>query len=344
MRLCATCWIFCLLLTGQGVAAWNPVMKQDREYVAMSQVAAFYGLSQQGSSSNPEQTWSGPGKNLRLRRGSRQALIQGVRHWLSFPVLLENGEMWISRVDLARTLEPLLRPGQVPGLRPVTTVVLDAGHGGHDRGARSRFGMEKEYTLDVAVRLRKLLEKSGFRVVMTRSRDVFLSLESRPNLAKRYPNAIFVSLHFNSADWNPAARGLEVFAIPPVGTPPTGQSQILARDRQVEPGHSWEMANLLLATTVHHAVLAKTGQFDRGVKRARFAVLKNATAPAVLIEGGFLSNTTEAAQVARPEWRQKLAEAIAQGIGEYQKLVQQQTSPRQVQDYGRAATTEFVPE
>ena len=151
-----------------------------------------------------------------MRADSRQALINGVRHWLSYPVRQAEGGLAISRVDVTRTLAPALRPEAVSGLRPVTTVVLDAGHGGHDRGALSPFGDEKDFALDVVGRVRRKLRAAGLRVVQSRDSDVFIPLEARPALARKYRNAIFVSIHFNAAGRQSAA-GLEIFAIPPQG-------------------------------------------------------------------------------------------------------------------------------
>jgi N-acetylmuramoyl-L-alanine amidase len=163
-------------------------------------------------------------------------------------------------------------------------------------------------------------------------------------MTKKYPNPIFVSIHFNSADWNLAANGLEIFAISPLGAPPTGQGQPQARDRMREPGHALEPVNFLLANTIYHSLLGKMPSFDRGVKRARFVVLKEASVPAVLIEGGFLTNSSEAAKIASPAWRDAYADAIVAGILEYKKLAEQGAAPRRITDYGRAPTTQLVPE
>jgi N-acetylmuramoyl-L-alanine amidase len=266
-----------------------------------------------------------------------------VRHWLSYPVRQAEGGLAISRVDVTRTLAPALRPEAVSGLRPVTTVVLDAGHGGHDRGALSPFGDEKDFALDVVGRVRRKLRAAGLRVVQSRDSDVFIPLEARPALARKYRNAIFVSIHFNAAGRQSAA-GLEIFAIAPQGAPPTGQRQPEAHDCQHENGHALEPVNLVLATTLYQTVLGKLSSFDRGVKRARFAVLREATVPAVLIEGGFLTEPTEAAQIASANWRQQYADAIAAGIWEYKRLAERRVLPRRATDYGRPTTTEFVPE
>ena len=159
-----------------------------------------------------------------------------------------EGGLAISRVDVTRTLGPVLRPEAVSGLAPVTTVVLDAGHGGDDRGALSPFGDEKDFALDVVGRVRRKLGAAGLKVVQSRVSDVFIPLEARPAMA-RISERIFVSIHFNAAGRRSPA-GLEIFAIPPVGTPPTGQRQPEADDRQHENGHALEPVNQVLATSL----------------------------------------------------------------------------------------------
>lgn len=343
MRLTVLAALLLLILGGSVRSESEMICVEDPDYVTLASVVASYGFSTSAYSGNGELSATGGSSSLTVRADSRQALINGVRHWLSYPVRQAQGGLAISRVDVTRTLAPALRPEAVSGLRPVTTVVLDAGHGGHDRGALSPFGDEKDFALDVVGRVRRKLRAAGLRVVQSRDSDVFIPLEARPALARKYRNAIFVSIHFNAAGRQSAA-GLEIFAIPPQGAPPTGQRQPEAHDCQHENGHALEPVNLVLATTLYQTVLGKLSSFDRGVKRARFAVLREATVPAVLIEGGFLTEPTEAAQIASANWRQQYANAIAAGIWEYKRLAERRVLPRRATDYGRPTTTEFVPE
>lgn len=337
------CAILLLLASVLGVRAETTTIN-GMAYVPLSRIAAEYGMNAPALTGPMEFTASGGGHSLAVKSGSRQVLIDGIRHWLSYPAAMSGNAVFVSETDLAKTIGPAMRPGSVKGFRPVTTVVLDPGHGGHDRGARSSFGYEKEFALDVSSRVKAKLEKAGLKVVMTRRSDVFIPLESRPALARKWPNPIFVSIHFNSSDANTAANGIEVFAIAPLGAPPSGQAVPRDRDRQREAGHALEPVNLVLASTVHHALLGRTASFDRGVKRARFVVLKEASMPAVLIEGGFLTNPAEASRIASPAWRDALADGIVTGILEYKKLAEQGTVPRKAQDFGRSPTTQFVPE
>jgi N-acetylmuramoyl-L-alanine amidase len=169
------------------------------------------------------------------------------------------------------------------------TVVIDAGHGGHDRGGiPGQRVSEKDMTLDVARRLRSVLAASGYRVVMTRDSDVFVPLGTRITIANSYRNAIFVSIHFNSATRR-GADGIETY--------------FYSRD------------SLALASAIHHYVAGGAPSPNRGVRRRGYYVLRRANVPAVLVECGFLTNPTEAAYAQNASYRQKLAEEIAAGVG-----------------------------
>src|SRR5437870_6450320 len=169
-----------------------------------------------------------------------------------------------------------------------TTVVIDAGHGGHDRGGiPGQKVAEKEMTLDVAQRLKTLLAASGYRVVMTRDSDVFVPLPTRVAIANSYGNAIFVCIHFNSAK-RMGAGGIETYF--------------------------YSRESLPLASAIHYYVAGGAPSSNRGVRRRGFYVLRKTTVPAVLVECGFLTNPTEAAYAQTASYRQRLAEEIARGI------------------------------
>lgn len=337
--------LFLLLLTTISARAdLEGLSLNGQDYVTLESLATTYGMVAPSSRGSGEFTASGNGHSIVVKTGSRQAIVDGVRQWLSYPAAARGSSAAVSRVDVVKTIGPAINPTEVKGFKPFNTVVLDPGHGGYDRGARSSYGFEKDFALDVTQRVRKRLEKAGLKVVQTRMSDVFIPLESRPAVARKYPNSIFVSIHFNSGESNPAANGLEIFAISPLGAPPTGQSRTMDRDRQREAGHALEPVNTVMANTIYNSLIGKMPSFDRGVKRARFVVLKDATVPAVLIEGGFLTNAAEAAKIGSTAWRETYADAIATGILEYRKLAEQGTAPRRAAAFGRGPTTQLVPE
>jgi N-acetylmuramoyl-L-alanine amidase len=175
------------------------------------------------------------------------------------------------------------------------TVVVDAGHGGHDRGGiPQNLAPEAPYTLAVARRLKPLLEARGYNVVMTRTSDYYVTLPGRCAVANRQRNAVFVSIHFDSF-WS-RARGRAANGITVYYT-------------KSNSGR--------LAYNIHkHMVRNLRPETDRGVKRARFYVIRNTLCPSVLIEGGFLTNPQETQKIRSAAYQQRLAEAIARGIAE----------------------------
>jgi N-acetylmuramoyl-L-alanine amidase len=274
---------------------------------------------------------------LEVTVGLRETQINGVKRWLAFPVLLRDGQVLVSRLDLSKIIEPSLRPEMIPGVQTFNTVVLDPGHGGHDRGAVSKFGFEKDFALDVALRARPLLEAEGYKVVMTRSTDVFIPLDQRPAVANHILGSIFVSIHFNSSSSNADARGFEIFSMAPRGAPATNDAVARERDLREEPGNAMELPSSALAGSVFHALLGHVPMVDRGLKHARFAVLRLCTVPAVLVECGFVSNTDESTLISSGAWRSHVAEAIVDGVENYRMLADKKSRPKVIADYRRAA-------
>jgi N-acetylmuramoyl-L-alanine amidase len=315
-------------------AQWQIQRLNGRDYLPVSQIAAFYQMRVVPRGDRGV-TLVSESRRLEFAKGSREARIDGVKHWLSFPALYFAGRFYISRMDLAKTLDPLMRPHRIPGLKPVHTVVLDPGHGGHDRGAVNRLGSEKNYVLDLSRRIRAHLQKAGLRVVITRRRDEFIPLERRPAVANRLGDGtVFVSIHLNAAPgMSPFATGYEVFTITPRGAPNSHEPYPTRLGFAAAAGHRQDHASHVLATSIHTAMLGRLPMFDRGVKRARFAVLRHSAVPAVLVEGGFLSNPQDARNIHRLEWRERFAESVARGIIEFVELTRTGDRPKLLSQY-----------
>jgi len=218
--------------------------------------------------------------------------------------------------------------GHAP-LSPIRTIVIDAGHGGHDPGAM-RFGLrEKDLALDMARRLASQLRASGLSVTMTREGDRFIELSGRPEIANRLPADLFISVHVN-ANRNRQVSGVEVY-YPRESTihaglpyPPGVQSAEVALPTWTVKRVLWDLAltrsrrqSVQMASTICRAMRTRLGVRCRGVRGARFVVLREATMPAVLVETGYLSNRSEAEKLATPAYRQAVAEAIAEGLIRY---------------------------
>ncbi len=303
---------------------WNVVKHEGRDYVPLENVGRFYQLGplrKTGGEVGLRTTY----RSLRGRNGSREFYINNLKFILSYPIADIGGRPYLSRMDLTKLIEPVLRPGRIGQGGPVTTVVLDAGHGGHDNGATSPYGSEKNFTLDVAFRTRALLQAAGVRVVMTRSSDVFVPLDQRARFANRFPNALFISIHFNSG--RSAATGLETYTLAPRGVPSMASDGPALSDFVPCPGNARDAENMALACATHAALVANSGLYDRGIKRARFVVIRDVTIPGVLIEGGFLSNPGDARLVATAAYRQKMASSIAQAVRNYRAAVSGPRAP-----------------
>lgn len=268
--------------------------------------------------SNPHTAIQFPTTNgaMLLKLGTRIASWNGLECWLGWPPQSINGLPCVHWLDARKVLQPLLNPLRLPNT-PQRTIVLDPGHGGVDSGAQSAFNShyEKEYTLDWALRLARLLEGNGWKVILTRDSDKELPLAERTAIADRVKADIFLSLHFNSGLPNRELTGVETYCLTPTGM----RSSILRTQEddlsQSYPNNVYDDQNIQLAVRVHANILAESGAFDRGVRKARFmAVLRGQTRPAILIEGGYLSNDNEARTIANPEYRQRLAEAIARAL------------------------------
>src|SRR5213083_777733 len=325
----------CLPLTSSmaiAAAEWQVIKINGHDYLSVDNISKFYGLPAEVVPSGAKIQTDTADHPLEFVSGSREAIINGARSWLCFPVIEQDGKSLVSRTDLAKTIEPLVRPHRVQNVGKVQTVVLDPGHGGYDRGQVSRFGYEKDFALDVARKLRPLLQAKGLRVIMTREGDYFVPLEVRAQIANAARDAIFVSIHFNATNDDPNATGFEIFSFTPRGAPSTSDSAVASASFSMQPGSEVDAQSMALSACIYHSVLGHIPEYDRGIKRARFAVLRLTKVPAVLIEGGFLTERGEGRLIASKDWRGKLAAAIGVGIENYRALGKKQP-PMLVADY-----------
>src|SRR5215469_14344038 len=328
-------FIFCALVSSIAIAAgeWQIIKISGNDYLTVDNISKFYGLPAEVVPSGSKTQSETADHPLEFVSGSREAVINGARSWLCFPVIEQDGKFLVSRTDVAKTLEPLVRPHRVPNVGNVQTVVLEPGHGGYDKGQVSRYGYEKDFALDVARKLRPLLQAKGVRVIMTREGDYFVPLEVRAKIANAARNSIFVSIHFNATNDDPNATGFEIFSFTPRGAPSTSDGTMAASSTSMQPGSSVDTQSMALSACIYHSLLGHIPEYDRGIKRARFAVLRLTKVPAVLIEGGFLTERGECKLIANKDWRAKMAGAIGIGIESYRALGVKKQPPMLVADY-----------
>lgn len=261
-------------------------------------------------------TITSPKGTMTLEIGSHEAFWGGIEIYLGFPPEIIDDQIFIHRLDLQKNLEPLLL-GQPLTFGTNRVLVLDPGHGGSNTGTHNltdgRF--EKEFTLDWAFRIQSLLATNGWTVWLTRTNDMDVSLSNRVAFATSHHADAFISLHFNSAAPNTEQNGIETYCLTPTGMPSTltrGYSDLWTDNY---PNNACDAGNLQLAVRLQTALLHGTNESGRGIRRARFmTVLQGQKCPAVLIEGGFLSNTVEANKIESAGFRQKLAEAVADAL------------------------------
>ena len=302
-------------------SAFEVVKYEGRDYVTADSIHRFYRFSSYSMDGN-HVILSNPTLIMKADIGSQELLMNNIKFILSYPLTTISGKPAFSRLDLCKLIDPVLLPSHISAADPFDTVVVDAGHGGHDSGARGVYGYEKDFTLQMALSVRAALLKRGLKVVMTRSTDEFITLGGRAEIANATPHSIFLSLHFNSS--GPAASGIETFALSPQGSASTFMGQH-SSDYHAFTGNHQDSANIALATAVHAMVIHRFKLVDRGIKRARWSVLTGCNRPGILFEGGFVTNGTECRLIASTTYREAVAAAIGDAIVNYRRALQPRT-------------------
>lgn len=301
-------------------AGWQITKIGGREYVSLASVKDFYGFTKMYPSGKT-MILENPKVKMQLKAGGNECLMNNVKFVFSNTIETQGGMVYVSRVDLGKLIDPVLRPNFIGNAGDFRTVILDPGHGGKDPGATNPYGTEANYNLKVAGMIKKRLEEKGYKVVMTRNSNVYQSLQERVDFANSIKeNAVYVSIHFNSG--NRSARGIETFTLSPPGVSHYGRS-FRPDDNQSRAGNEHDSANIALATAVHGTLLWKLGKntLDRGIKRARFSVLSGVRHPAILLEGGFMSHPYEARLIENQAFQSALATGVVDAIGKYRFAV-----------------------
>ena len=279
-----------------------------------------------------------------LRPGSGLAVIDRKTCEFDYPVEYKNGTAYIpvkTAVFISEDVFGLRKyPAPVKGQHRIEMIVIDPGHGGKDPGAVSRYGTkEKDIVLDISKRLKRNLEKKGFNVILTRDKDIFIPLGKRAEIANRKKAQLFISVHANAARYS-RAKGFEVYYLSEATNDnaralaaaenaslkfeektiseekgafsknPTVCDLILSENREVSRELAYYICN---------ATSDNLGMKKRGVKGARFAVLKGTVMPAILVEVGFLTNRREEFKLKSTSFREKIANAISRAIISYKK-------------------------
>jgi N-acetylmuramoyl-L-alanine amidase len=328
------CLAAALLAAGAiGVRAAEARRLGGVDYIDLVEFCGRFGLEANVNEKAHTVTCKSRWTTLEFEIDSRENHVNGLRVFFGDPIRSYRGHYWISKIDAETLLEPILRPGmnqrRIPDLK---TIAIDPGHGGSDPGKENkRVGVtEKAVTLDTSLRLAKLLERAGYKVVLTRRDDRQLAdskvddLVERAAIARKAGADLFISLHYNSVESGAdRVTGVEVFTLTPQHQYSTSDSTHEDDDgaRTRAPANRYDHWNTMAGYAMDRAMHERLGTADRGLKRARFKVLVVAPCPALLVEAGYLSNDTEARKIATPAYRQQIAEAIESGIAGYASLL-----------------------
>jgi N-acetylmuramoyl-L-alanine amidase len=205
-----------------------------------------------------------------------------------------------------------------------TLVVLDPGHGGQDSGTMKAGMLEKDLALDVAHRVERFLQLQGVATLLTRTGDTYVSLADRAAIANAQRNCVFISIHFDDAT-RPAATGVETYY---AGRQISNETRVASWFPFFRPSpESMNVESQSLAAFVQEALVTRTQAVNRGTTPQQFFVIANVRHPAVLVEGGFLTNAEEMNKLATGDYREQIAAAISDGVMRYRDVLRQQRTP-----------------
>lgn len=291
-----------------------------RSYVSLVSWARANGFTGWSRNGGTEFVLTNKTARLVFQKDSADATVNGIGLRLSFPVA-KGG--YISQLDADKAIRPLVF-AQKPAAKKITTICLDAGHGGKDVGYKIGWlfpRYEKTYTLALALELKQQLQKVGFNVILTRDKDTYPQLAERAEIANRRGADLFVVLHFNCFTGNASTvQGPETYCMTPVGAASSNDSAGAGAGSRSYPANRVEEKSLLLAYQVQRALVKNLGATDRSVRRARYEVMRLAEMPTAYIEGGYMSHPTEGKKIFDPKYRQQMAAAIVKGIVNYKNL------------------------
>ncbi|MBN2451549.1 MAG: N-acetylmuramoyl-L-alanine amidase [Lentisphaeria bacterium] len=284
------------------------------KYLYLEDIARYYGMKYEAGKGSV--ALRSRYSTLTFTVDRRECTLNGVRVHLSDAPLCQGDHAVLAEPDFRLLLEPTLR-SKVLKRKAVRRVLVDPGHGGRDPGALGKTVTEESVTLRVAQRLVVELTRRGYAVALTRDRDVGVTLESRAAKAKSWRADILISLHCNAVG-TPSVRGAECFRATPENTRSTyGSRKVDSRCTN----NAWDLDNARLAYELQKSIVAGTGAEDRGLKSARFLVLKESPCPAALVEMGYLTHPEEERNLGSPKYQAKMAQAIAQAVARYDQCL-----------------------
>ncbi len=310
-------------------------------YVRLEDIRSFYKFAPDtlDRKSGVRRVSNGP-TTLTFGPAPRELVIHGVRCQLSHPTRVnERGEFIVSKTDIVKLIDPVLRPTYISRRRDVKTVVIDPGHGGHDVGHQTPQVREADCMLSLARQLAIQLQQRGYETILTREDNRYLSDQQRIDHANAATNAIFLSLHLNSgrSDYH----GIETYTVAPYApvesvNPSPAASEDTASASTISPtalstgpmpGNEQDAANAALAFALQSSLIHTTGAQDGGCRRARYSLLSSLRCPAAIIELGYTSHPEESAALNTEEYRATLVTALANGVDAFARALKPGARP-----------------
>ena len=291
-------------------------------YYSLRDVAGRLGMQYANSHEKKNVYLRSRWSDLSFTADRRKFFLNNLKLFLGNAIALHRGTLYISQRDYEKTLSPILTPQIFANAPKLYRIVIDPGHGGKDPGAQNKaLGLdEKALALDVSKRLRQKLRSFGYDVHLTRDKDVYVGLQKRTQFANRIKADLFISVHFNAIK-DTKVRGVECFTFTPPYQPSSHRDKLHASDKKFYPANRNDTWNQLAGYALQRALMKDVGGIDRGLKRARWTVLKELQCPGVLVELGFLTHDAEARLIRQADYRKQLVNAVTQGVLVYQKAL-----------------------
>lgn len=295
-------------------AMWNATSVGDVGYLPLEDLRSFYKFMTLPSPKEGAISIGNGTVSLVFGPDPRELRIRGCRCLLTHPAQKEALQgLLVSKADMVKLIDPVLRPTYIANRQLVKTVILDPAHGGHDTGTVTPYAREADIALTVAQKLRALLTERGYHVVLTHEDNRYLSDRQRVDVAARELNPIFISLHLNSGRSD--LCGAETYTLAPAGP---GAEPL--------PGNENDAANIALGVALQSSMVNQAGAQDGACRRVHYSLLSSVRCPAVLVELGYATHKEEGERLNTDEYQNKLAQALAAGIDAFAAVMNPETT------------------
>lgn len=296
-------------------SVWDVLSVDGRDYVTGASLQRFYQFTTHKLEAE-KVLFRNPGLIIKGEIGSRDLLINNIRIGQHFPLLEKDGQVLVSRLDLVKTIEPVIRPSYIGSGRKFKTVVIDPAFGGTEQGAKGILGSEKEYTLTYAKAIGKALGERGFGVIYTREDDSTVSLDDRLKIINQVEDGLCLSIQFSAGEAEKSGFETLVFSADETDKEDSAEKGVL------KSGLSFAAENVSLAVAVHAQAIHRFKILDLGVQRSLSRLLDEASMPTIIVKPGFLTNPREASVIASEPFVSAIAKAFGDAFLNYRKALE----------------------